>query len=220
VSKEREEIKVTTGTPVKSQAQIDADAASNTGEQNDEPEAQATTADQNKARQYADAVVNIDMTRAEMKARLVQVLERGIVHDRMLVPLPADVHGEWARNDPLEIARMQTLGFEVDYEYAPRRALHSDGTGAAIVGDVIFMTCPRIIKEVIDEIRHEQFIRLNAPSQTKEDKEMIANTLRSTGSEIGAFSESTTHIATEDDIRDTVREALNKVAQQTQPAPV
>lgn len=162
--------------------------------------------------QYAQSVVKPGQSKAEMKARLVQVLERGMVHDRMMVPLPADVHGEWVRNDPLEIARMQTLGFQIDHEFAPKRALHSDGTSSAVVADVIHMICPREVKEVIDEIRHEQFYRLNAPKEAKEDRELIANTLRDTEGEIKPFADSVTHSVD----RDAIAEALRQVDIQTQ----
>src|SRR5690242_7548495 len=43
--------------------------------------------------------------RAERKARLATILDRGFVQDRLTVELPPDVHGEWVRNDPLEIQR-------------------------------------------------------------------------------------------------------------------
>jgi len=157
--------------------------------------------------------------RAELKARLVTVLERGVVHDRLYVPLPDDVHGEWVRNDPLEIARMKVMGFQIDHEYAPKRALHSDGSGAAIVGDVVHMTCPKIIKETIDEIRHEQFLRINAPGKSKEEEEYIANTFDRKKDGVPPFSESKTYTASEEDIRDAVKEALTRAAAQTQPAP-
>jgi len=111
------------------------------------------------------------------------------------------------------------MGFKVDDEYAPKRALHSDGTQTAIVADVIHMTCPRMIKDLIDEIRHEQFLRINAPSKSKEEEEFIANTFREGQGSVPAFSESKTHTANEEDIRDAVKEALQRAASQTQPAP-
>jgi hypothetical protein len=101
-------------------------------------------------------VTKID--RKELKAKLVAVLDRGITNDRLAVDLPGHVHGEWVVNDPMEIARVQALGFEVDNQYAPKRSLHSDGSTTAIVGDVIHMVCSKEVKEVIDEIRRERFI--------------------------------------------------------------
>jgi hypothetical protein len=195
VSKEREEVNVSTGTVIKSARAQELD------ERNEALEG------------LAESVIQTEMSRAEKKARLISVLERGIVHDRLFVPLPPEVHGEWVRDDPLEIARMQTLGFVIDHEYAPKRALHSDGSDVGRVGDVIFMTCDREIKEIVDEIRHEQFLRINAPSKSKEEEEMIANTLRESGHEVPTFSESKTHKVDRDQIAD----ALRRADAQTQP---
>lgn len=121
------------------------------------------------------------MTRAEHKARLAQVLDRGIVNDRLHVALPEDMHGEWVPNSKEEIYRMQTLGFDVDRTYAKKRALHNDGTDAAIIGDVIFMTCPKMVKEVIDEVRREKFEALHGAKngQQKEERD-FANVSKAT----------------------------------------
>lgn len=110
--------------------------------------------------------------RQELKAKLVTVLDRGLVIDRLHVPLPADVYGEWFPNDKVEIYRAQSMGFEIDTKYAKNRALHDDGTGdKAIVGDAIFMTCPREVKEIIEEIKREQYIAANSPKGGKQKEE-------------------------------------------------
>ena len=109
--------------------------------------------------------------RADIKARLAVVLERGIVNDRLFVALPPDVHGEWVPNNKEEIYRMEAMGFKIDLEYAKKRALHNDGTDASIVGDVIHMTCPRVVKEVIDEIRKEKFDAMHNPKKGKQKEE-------------------------------------------------
>lgn len=79
-------------------------------------------------------------TEKEIVARFAEVLDRGITNDRLTVPLPPDVHGEWCPNDAQSIHRLQLLGFEVDDKFAINRSLHSDATGKPIVSDVIFMT--------------------------------------------------------------------------------
>lgn len=115
--------------------------------------------------------------RGELKAKLAAILDRGIVEDRLRVEVPDNMHQEWVRNDPIEIRRLQSLGFMIDDVYAPSRAIHSDGTSSAIVGDVISMICPREIKEVIDEIRLEQIIKQNAKKKigkTEVNREEIA----------------------------------------------
>lgn len=98
-----------------------------------------------------------ELTPSEKRARLAVVLERGLTSDRLIVPLPNDLHGEWVVNDPMEIARMQSMGFKVDTEYATKRAMHLGGASEAKIGDVIFMTAPVEVKQMIDEIRQKKF---------------------------------------------------------------
>lgn len=156
--------------------------------------------------------------RAKRKAMLVQAYDRGIIHDRLKVDLPSHIHGEWARNDPMEIDRLRSIGFEVDDQFAVRRSLHSDGSGAAIVGDVIHMICPMELKELIDEVRMDKFIATNGKpgdkrAKTKEEREFAANTVRDSGGDVPAFveSETTTRFSKAD-----VEAALNKMDRQTQ----
>jgi len=119
------------------------------------------------------------LTRSERKARFVRVLDRGIVADRLKINLPSDVHGEWVANDKSEIYRMQLLGFKVDTQYAKQHALHDQGDDTAVVGDTIFMVCDRETKEILDEIRRENFEAINGkPGQThgsqREEKDAAA----------------------------------------------
>jgi len=113
--------------------------------------------------------INRSMTREQKRARVVRVLERGIVADRTTVEnLPPHLHGEWVERDALAIERKRALGFWIDKEYAPKRALHSDGTDSSIVGDTVYMVCLKEDKEIIDEVRYEQYIRMNGtPAQKK-----------------------------------------------------
>lgn len=151
--------------------------------------------------------------RAQRKARLAVLLDRGIVSDRLTVELPPEIHGEWNRNDPLEIQRLRTLGFEVDTKYAPARALHNDGTGSAVVGDVVFMITSRENKELIDEIRHEQFSASNSPRKAREEKQFEEKTGKDTGGQIPTFTDSTQKSVRKEEIL----AALNEVDQQTKP---
>lgn len=112
--------------------------------------------------------INAQMTREEKRARVVRVLERGIVADRTTVEnLPPHLHGEWVERDPLAIERKRALGFWIDKEYAPKRALHSDGTDSSIVGDTVYMVCLKEDKEIIDEVRYEQYIRMHGTNAQK-----------------------------------------------------
>jgi hypothetical protein len=111
------------------------------------------------------------MSREEKKARAVRILERGMVNDRTTVEnLPPHLHGEWVPRDAIEIDRKAALGFWIDHEYAPRRSLHSAGTGESIVGDTVYMVCLKEDKEIIDEVRYEQYIRMHG---TKEQRKQL-----------------------------------------------
>lgn len=108
------------------------------------------------------------IARSELKARLAQVLSRSIVEDRLLVPLPDDLHGEWVPDDEVEIARKQALGFEFNTTHGIGNKLHDDGTGRIKVGDLVHMTIPKIQKEVIDELVREKFLELHGPRKIEE----------------------------------------------------
>jgi hypothetical protein len=108
---------------------------------------------------------------AETQPRLVDILDRGIVVDRLKVLLPEDVHGEWVPNDKMEIARYEALGFVIDTVYAPKRSLHSDGTGKAIVGDTVFMICHKSVRDTIDRMRAKAFEDAHAVGAGKKQAE-------------------------------------------------
>lgn len=124
-------------------------------------------------------------SRAERKARLATVLERGSVNPRLEVKLPPHLWGEWIAADPNEIMRMETLGYKIDTEFAPQRALHTKGDRGSLVGDVIFMTTERENYELIQEVYRDQYERLNHPKRQsdgsttqREEEEVIASIKR------------------------------------------
>lgn len=128
--------------------------------------------------------VNIrDLPRNERRARLIKIRERGYISQRLEVDLPPDKYGEWCLNDPAEIARMQAMGFEIDTIHAPSKALHSNGSGMAIVGDVIFMTCPREVKEDIDWAATERLRQLRNPAKPQPEEANALNSIASLGLE-------------------------------------
>lgn len=132
-----------------------------------------------------------ELTKAEKKARLAQVLERGLTIDRLSVDLPPNLYGEWVPNDESEIARMQTMGFVMDTEYAPKRALHGSGTGEARVGDVVFMVTSAETKQLIDEIRQEKFIETHGrPNRDKRTAKQKEESEFQTGSPLPTINES------------------------------
>lgn len=100
-----------------------------------------------------------DELRKEFRARAAKVVSRGFVMDRLTVDLPNDVHGEWVADDPASIAEAQALGFEIDKEYATKNKLHTNAIGEAKVGDAVFMTMPKWMKEEIDIIKKQEYDR-------------------------------------------------------------
>jgi hypothetical protein len=130
------------------------------------------------------------MSRAERKALKARVLERGIVLDRTYVELPPYLHGEWVpagpkdnREGSIEVERARALGFSVDTQYAAKRSLHGGGDSVPMVGDCIFMTIPREEKELIDEVRMEQYERMHGKigqdlvGPQKEERDFRAQTV-------------------------------------------
>lgn len=123
-----------------------------------------------EARRLADN--KDEMSAAEKRATIARVLERGIIIDRATVDLPPHLHGEWVADDPVEISRMQLLGFEKDTEYARDRSTNAGADGVSKIGDVIFMTAPMEVKEIIDSVRKEMYERANPTSaKQKEEKD-------------------------------------------------
>lgn len=102
-------------------------------------------------------------TRVQKKAKLAAILSRGFTIDRANIKLPADLYGEWVHDDPESILHMQNMGFKIDTEHATKSALHNDGTDRAVMADTIFMVCDRETKDIIDEIRREQYNLANGP---------------------------------------------------------
>jgi len=114
-----------------------------------------------RAEQYAKA-------KAEAKARMLTLLDRGVTNDRLLVPLPSDTYGEWVPNNPSDVARFESMGFKIDDTYAKSHAIH----GSNRVADIIFMTCPMYVKEAINEIRAERFEKLHGKPDVKTKREL------------------------------------------------
>jgi hypothetical protein len=107
----------------------------------------------------------------QRKAKIARVLDRGFINERLEVELPPELHGEWVRDDSIEIDRMRALGFEVDKQYATKRSLHSGGDATAKVGDVIFMVCSKEDYMLQEEVRRERFEQMHG-KPGKRDKQL------------------------------------------------
>ena len=132
------------------------------------PKQGTSTIGVDEARRLADN--KEELTDAERKSIIARVLERGIIIDRCTVDLPDGLYGEWVADDPVEISRMQLLGFEKDTKYATDRSLNASGDGVSKIGDIIYMTAPIEVKETIDMVRAEMYAKAN-PTSNKQKEE-------------------------------------------------
>lgn len=151
-----------------------------------------------------------ELTDAELEAKLIQVLERGIIIDRTTVDLPSDVYGEWVSDESAEIARMQLMGFEVDKTYAVDRSSHGDGTGEiAKIGDVIFMTCPKRVHDIIERVQKKRYEEAN-PTVGSQREEESFKTAMGKETNIPVIDEGSQSQVGDADIVSAVQAGLNK----------
>lgn len=228
MAEERPVVNVTPGNTIKSSAELEAAAVrSNTAGEGEflTPEQLAAQGIPEAADPRGDRFSHIAMSREEIEARekidelmalppeqrtarMAMVLDRGIIADRLKVDCPADLHYEWVRNDPMEIDRMRTLGFWVDNTYATRRALHSDGSSANQVGDVICVMTTAENKKMIDQIYLEKQLKATRnPKRAQEDEEFASMTEKMTDGIIPTFSESSQRMVTAADVRAALQRA-------------
>ena len=122
-----------------------------------------------KAASASDQITEGEKRKA-LKARVAEVLDRGVIGDRLHVDVPAGMHGEWVHKD--DVTKKKALGFQVaPRDFAPDKALHDAGDNSLRVGDVVFMTCAMETKEVIDEVKKERFNAVHAPKKGGKQKE-------------------------------------------------
>lgn len=153
--------------------------------------------------------------RAEKKARFVRILERGMTVDKLHVPLPDHLYGEWILNDPISIREAETLGFRVDTEYAPKSSLHNQGTNLGVVGDTVFMVMPREDKEILDEIRQEEFASANLPKKQGEQKEEREFETMTTRHGLPVIEESKTRSLRKEELKAALENIAAAAAQKT-----
>lgn len=140
-----------------------------------------------------------------IRAKIARILERGIINERLQVLLPSDVHGEWVPDDATEITRMKDMGFEIDTQYAKNRVLHAGGDGALRTGDVVFMVCPKYVKDIIDEVKHTRYMethfpKKNAKGKTSQGEESAFQSQVAGNLDMPVIEESTTHRVTKSEI--------------------
>lgn len=115
------------------------------------------------------------MSKAQLKAKMVDILDRGVTTSRLDLDVQDDIHYEWCPNNAVEKNRLKTMGFEVlsrSQHLKSGNPLHEGGSDEIIVGDVIAMGCSRARKEALDEIKSERFIAMHGrPGSNKQAEE-------------------------------------------------
>jgi hypothetical protein len=147
-------------------------------------------------------------TRAQRKARLAQVFDRGAIGDRLHVDLPSGYRGEWVpTNDGgINVNRKKALGFWIDNEFAKKHSeLHDKGDSGSHVGDVVFMVCTAETAEILDEIRRERYNEVHNPKGGKQKEEL--DYLRQADEETVPSAQSTVDSASIVDISDALKTA-------------
>jgi hypothetical protein len=134
--------------------------------------------------------------RKEKKARIAQVLSRGVLGEKLKSIIreatPDGYAGKFVRNDAQDIIRAQNLGFGFKYRAdvdAVRLGLHATPDGKIRVGDILLMTITKEDQEILREVRTE---RMKA-KLTKSKKEYLETSASHDGGP-EAFSEGQTSI--------------------------
>jgi hypothetical protein len=91
----------------------------------------------------------------EEKARIAEVLGRGLVSDMIEIKDgdPSRRYA-WIRERDLDIKKFEALGYRIETDAG--EGAHGTGDNRRRVGDVILMSCSRDRYDLIEEVRREQ----------------------------------------------------------------
>lgn len=98
---------------------------------------------------------------ADRKAKIAQLLHRGVVADRLEVRNPdPNKEYEWVRETDQDIERHLALGFVIELEDGTElNRVHDTGDRVRRIGDVILMSTSKENYELIRQVRREQKAR-------------------------------------------------------------
>lgn len=94
------------------------------------------------------------MSRTERKARVAELLRRGLMNDRLVVA-DADPsrHYVWVREREEDLIRFRELGYELEYEAGEGE--HETPDDRRRVGDLVLMSTSMENRELIQEVKRE-----------------------------------------------------------------
>lgn len=111
-------------------------------------------------------------SRAQKKARLAALVERGQVYDMLDVDVGPDLHAEFVHKD--DVTRNQAMGFRLatreDVRNKQNPSVHSEGDSKVIVGDVVLMVTDRETHEILREIEHDKLRAANDPKPKQREE--------------------------------------------------
>lgn len=111
------------------------------------------------AEERPDATTEEAVSRADRKAVLAQLLDRGLVNARLEVK-DADPRFfyMWARDHEPDLQRLFSLGFELVPKTSEEGSEHLHGTADNLrrLGDVVLVRTPKENHELIEEIKAER----------------------------------------------------------------
>lgn len=114
-----------------------------------------------------DTTVAEAKMRATKKAKLAQVLSRGMVSSRLVVKNPEPgKHYEWSRYTETDIDRFKGIGFELEEKKG--EGLHGKGDNLIVVGDAVLMSCSNENFEILEELKEERHARRRKVSAKKD----------------------------------------------------
>lgn len=176
------------------QPQSDFDRAAQAAKDRVRTEAQLKEANF-KLKTDEPTAADAEKIRREKKARIAQVLSRGVLGEKLKSIIreatPDGYAGKFVRHDAQDIIRAQNLGFVFNYRSGVdpvALGLHATPDGKIRVGDIVLMTITKEDQEILREVRTE---RMKA-KLTKSKKEYLDSSSGYDGGE--AFNEGSTSI--------------------------
>jgi hypothetical protein len=107
--------------------------------------------------------------RAANKAKLAQVLDRGMVNTRLAVKDPdPNKHYEWCRNTETDIDRWKALGYQLEQDGSKADKLHGQGDSRIVVGDAVLVSTSKENFEILEELKEERKARRRSLDAKKE----------------------------------------------------
>ena len=92
---------------------------------------------------------------AEKKARIAQILERGVISEKITIrDGDPGLYYVWIRTREEDIDKFSALGFVIETKAGQR--IHPTGDGKRVIGDVVLMSIPMEEHDIIEEVKEDR----------------------------------------------------------------